>query len=83
MSMHPAGLVQEVQDSQLALNKVDARLVVIEVDEGPLNILTDVLSLLQLEDVLSKEREREEGQFAFVRGMVIKLYMVTVNHIPL
>ena len=52
MSTHPAGLVQEVQDSQLALNKVDARLVVIEVDEGPLNILTDVLSLLQLEDVL-------------------------------
>lgn len=33
MVTHPAGLIQEVQDPQLALNEVDARLVVVEVDE--------------------------------------------------
>ena len=66
---HPAGLIQEVQNPQLALNEVDARLVVIEVDEGPLNVLTDILSLLQLEDMLSEERgERRDmvSQFTFI-----------------
>ena len=84
-STYPAGLVQEVQDPQLALNEVDARLVVIEVDERPLNVLTDILSLLQLEHVLSEERRREEGDgqsVCFCQGDGHKT-MFTVNHIPL
>ena len=43
---HLALFIQEVKDSQLALDEVDAGLVVVEVDEGPLDGLAHILLLL-------------------------------------
>jgi len=44
-------LVEEREDAELALDEVDRRLVVGVVDEGPVDLLADVLLLLELEDV--------------------------------
>ena len=52
---HAALLVEQVEDARLALfalDEVDARLVVEEVDERPCDLLLHVLLLLQLEHVL-------------------------------
>lgn len=47
----PGLFVEEREDTELALNDVDTRLVVGEVDEGPVDLFLDVLLLFQLEDV--------------------------------
>lgn len=44
-------LVEEGEDAELAFDHVDRRLVVGVVDEGPVDLLADVLLLLELEDV--------------------------------
>ena len=49
---HAALLVEQVQDAELALDEVDAGLVVVVLDLLPVDALADVLLLLQFEDVL-------------------------------
>lgn len=52
---HAALLVEQVENARLALfalDQVDTRLVVVEVDERPRDLLLHVLLLLQLEHVL-------------------------------
>ena len=44
--------VQKSHDPELALDDVDTRLVVGELNERPIDFLPDILFLLQLEDVL-------------------------------
>lgn len=51
---YPALLVQQIQDAEFSLDQIDTRLVVVEVDERPGNLLLHVLLLLQLEHVLQK-----------------------------
>ncbi|KAI3483202.1 hypothetical protein L1887_53982 [Cichorium endivia] len=48
----PGLLVEEREDAELALDHVDAGLVVGEVDKGPRDLLLEVLFLLELEDVV-------------------------------
>lgn len=52
---YPALLVQQIQDAEFSLDQIDTRLVVVEVDERPGNLLLHVLLLLQLEHVLQKQ----------------------------
>ena len=47
-------LVEKRQDSELALNEINARLIVEKFDKRPINLLSHVLFLLQLEDMLIK-----------------------------
>ena len=56
MDAYSALLVQEVQDAQLGLYQVYARLVVIEVYQSPGNLFLHVLLLLQLEHVLWEQQ---------------------------
>lgn len=49
---HLAFLIQQVQDSHLGLDEVDAGLIVIEVDQSPGNLLLHVFLLLQFEHML-------------------------------
>ena len=57
---HSACLIQQVQDAQSAFYEIDARLVVVEIDEGPFYGFLDVLLLLQLEHMLLCECVRVE-----------------------
>ena len=57
---YSALLVQEVQDAQLGLDQVYARLVVVEVYQGPGDLLLHVLLLLELEHVLREQQENTE-----------------------
>ena len=43
---HPACLIQQVQDTQSAFYEINARLVVVEINEGPFYGFLDVLLLL-------------------------------------
>lgn len=52
MLLNLALFIQQVQDSHLCLDQVDAWLIIVEVDKGPGNLLLHVLLLLQFEDVL-------------------------------
>ena len=47
----PGLFVEEREDTELALNDVDTRLVVGEVDEGPVDLFLDVLLLFQFENM--------------------------------
>ena len=62
-------LVEEGQDPELAFDQVDRRLVVRVVDEGPVNLLPDVLLLLELENVCVELLRVEDlvSDSAFVR----------------
>ena len=55
---HPALLVQQVQDAQLALDQVDAGLVVVKLDHRPLDPLLQVLFLFKLEHMLQKNNQK-------------------------
>lgn len=52
---HLTLFIQQVQDAQFGLYEVDTGLVVIEIDQGPRDLLLHVFFLLQLEDVLEEE----------------------------
>ena len=52
---HLALLVEQVEYAEFALDELDARLIVVELDERPLDLLAHVLLLLELEHVLTKE----------------------------
>ena len=43
---HAAFLVQQIQDAQLALDELDARLIIVEVDHAPVDALGDIFLLL-------------------------------------
>jgi hypothetical protein len=47
-------LVEKRQDSELSFNEINARLIVEKFDKRPINLLSHVLFLLQLEDMLIK-----------------------------
>lgn len=51
--------IQKVEDTQLCLNEINARLVVVEVYQCPRNPLFHVLLLLQFEDMLEEVEEAE------------------------
>ena len=51
---HSALLVQKIQDPQLALDQINAGLVVVEVDHLPVDSLLDVFFLFKFENVLRK-----------------------------
>lgn len=48
----PALLIQEIKHAQLSLYKIDALLIVTELNPAPCQLLTDVLLLLQVEHML-------------------------------
>lgn len=50
--MNLAFFVEEVKNSESSFDQIYARLVVMEIDERPLDLLTHVLFLLQLKDML-------------------------------
>ena len=50
-------LVKQVDDAEFTLDDVDAVLVVVEVNERPLDLLSHVLFLFQLKDVLQRARQ--------------------------
>lgn len=55
-------LVEQREDAELALDNVDAGLIICVVDKGPADLLPNVLLLLELEDVGVKlDQESEEG----------------------
>ena len=49
--------IEQVENAESILDEVNARLVVVEVDEGPFDLLFNILFLLQLEDMLKRETE--------------------------
>ena len=53
-------LVKQLENAHLCLDQVDERLVVVEIDERPGDVLLHVLLLLQLEHVL-KDGRADEG----------------------
>lgn len=50
--LYSAFFIQKIKQAHLGLDEVDARLVVVEIDERPWDLLLHVLLLLQLEHVL-------------------------------
>lgn len=52
MTFYLALFIQKIQDTQLGLNEINARLVVIEINQCPRDLLFHVLLLLQFEDML-------------------------------
>lgn len=54
----PALFVQQIKYSQRAFDEIDALLVVAEFDPVPSQLLSDVLLLLQMEDVLERRKEK-------------------------
>lgn len=66
---YPALLIQEIQDSQFCLNEINARLVVIEVDQRPGDLLSHVLLLLQFEDMLQGVTTKNDLHVCFDRKM--------------
>lgn len=59
MAFYFALFIQKVEDTQLCLNEINARLVVVEVYQCPRNPLFHVLLLLQFEDMLEEVEEAE------------------------
>jgi len=49
--------IQQVKDSKFSFNEVNTRLVVMEVDEGPSDLLTHVFILLQFEHMLQHTQQ--------------------------
>ena len=47
--------IKQVKDSEFVFNEINARLVVMEVNEGPCDLLTHVFLLLQLEHMLQHQ----------------------------
>lgn len=54
MAFYLALFIQKVQDTQLGLNEINARLVVVEINQCPRDLLFHVLLLLQFEDMLER-----------------------------
>lgn len=49
---YPTFLIKQIKNTQLRLNEIDARLIVIALNHRPIDILLHVHQLLQLEDML-------------------------------
>lgn len=50
--MYLALFIQQVQDAHLGLDEVDTRLIIIEINESPGDLLFHILLLLQLKHML-------------------------------
>lgn len=70
LAFYLAFLIQKVQDTQLGLDEINARLVIVEVNQCPRDLLFHVLLLLQFEDML-------EGVIA--EHDLCVLYVLTTN----
>lgn len=63
VSSHLALFIKQVKDSQLGFNQVNTWLVVIEVDERPLDLFFYILILFQFENMLEILHIKENISF--------------------
>lgn len=63
VNMYLALFVQQVQDAHLGLDEVDTRLIIIEINESPGDLLFHVLLLLQLKHMLHTRRQEDNRRY--------------------
>lgn len=57
LNTHLAFLIQQIQNSHFGLYEVDARLIVIEINQGPWYLFLHIFFLFQLKDMLQGKRK--------------------------